>query len=277
MRAIALHVPVVLGLALSGAACDDRPAASGPARPAPRATVTVFAAASTTEPLQRAAREFESQSDFRVEFSFEASSTLARQIKAGAHADIFISADEAWMDELETAGELEPGTRHDFLGNELVIIVPSGLALGASSSSGVEVREFLLGVERLAVGDPEHVPAGRYTEEALRSLGVWERLAPRLLSAANVRAALRLVEMGEADAGIVYATDARSSSRVRVVAPLPPETHGAVRYPVALCRGAGEGAREFLTFLVSATGARTFEEAGFRVLTNEGGAADDHR
>ncbi|MCC6660686.1 MAG: molybdate ABC transporter substrate-binding protein [Phycisphaerales bacterium] len=237
------------------------------------AQIVVFAAASTTDVLREAGHRFgESHHGITVVFSFDASSSLARQIRAGAAADIFISADERWMDDAAAAGEIREGTRTALLGNSLVLIAPV-----RGNQPRVEMnRNFNLAASnpwmtRIAVGDPAHVPAGRYARQALESLGWWASVEPLLVPAQDVRAALRLVEIGETDAGIVYSTDAARSQRVTVVAEFPGDTHEPIRYPVALCNGAGANAAEFVRFLRTTEMAGVFERAGFRVLPGEAG------
>lgn len=228
--------------------------------------ITVFAAASTTDVLQEAGRRFKAATRTEVTFSFDASSNLARQIKAGAPADLFISADEKWMDDVAAAGGIRPATREDLLGNELVLIAPAGKRFEVKMARDFDFAAALPQVQRIAVGDPSHVPAGRYARQALEALGWWTGLERRLIPAQDVRAALRLIEMGEADAGIVYATDARQSDKVAVVAAFPTDTHEPVRYPIALCTNAGEPAAAFQRFLRSPEMTTVFEKAGFRVL-----------
>jgi len=247
------------------AACDDRP--RSPVRSIPTlATVTVFAAASTADALREAGRLFEAMSGAKVAYSFDSSSTLARQIMAGAPADVFVSADQAWMDEVEASGMIQPTSRENLLGNELVLIVPTASGTESSGHDSMDLAVFWPRINRLALADPSHVPAGRYARQSLESLGWWDSVSARLITAPNARAALRLVEMGAADAGIVYASDARASPAVRVVATFPSRSHEPVTYPVALCRNAAPHAAEFLKFLRSPESVRIFESAGFRVL-----------
>lgn len=252
----------VLAFMMAGlAACDHQATAPRP----PGDQVTVFAAASTADVLREAAARFEQRTGIPVALSSDASSNLARQIEAGAPADVFISADERWMDDVANAGAIRPGTRQDLLGNDLVMIAPAGAPFDVRPEKGFDFAASLPGVRRIAVGDPAHVPAGRYARQALESLGWWDSLQPLLLAAADVRAALRLVEIGEADAGIVYASDARASDKVAVVAVFPAGLHDPVRYPLALCRNT-PAARELAAFLRSPEMIGVFTDAGFRVL-----------
>jgi molybdate transport system substrate-binding protein len=227
-------------------------------------TVTVFAAASTTDVLREAARRFESAGRARrIAFSFDSSSSLARQIKAGAPAELFISADAAWMDDVVAAGAARAETRVDLLTNELVLIAPIGREFHVRMSRDFDAADGLSGVTRIALGDPSHVPAGRYARQALEALGWWDALRDRIVPAPDVRAALRLVELGEADAGVVYATDAARSAAVVVVAGFPASTHQPIRYPMALCGDASDLAAEFAQFLRSPEMREVFERAGF--------------
>lgn len=266
-----MRLSLLVGLVILLGGCGERqpgvPSTTMPAQ------IVVFAAASTTDVLREAGHRFgESHHGITVVFSFDASSSLARQIRAGAAADIFISADERWMDDAAAAGEIREGTRTALLGNSLVLIAPV-----RGNQPRVEMnRNFNLAASnpwmtRIAVGDPAHVPAGRYARQALESLGWWASVEPLLVPAQDVRAALRLVEIGETDAGIVYSTDAARSQRVTVVAEFPGDTHEPIRYPVALCNGAGANAAEFVRFLRTTEMAGVFERAGFRVLPGEAG------
>ena len=225
--------------------------------------ITVFAAASTTDVLQRLGARFARDGGAPVRFSFASSSLLARQIEEGAPADLFVSADEQWMDYLQQRSLIQTATRRDLLANVLVLVAPKGHGFPVTMEGGFDLPGAFRG--RLAVGDPAHVPAGIYAKEALQHFGWWEALKGRLDSADNVRAALRLVEMGEADAGIVYATDAMASSKVVVLAEFPSGSHAPIVYPAALCRGARPGAAAFLAFIGSAKAAPAWREAGFRL------------
>lgn len=233
------------------------------ARPAMAEPLTVFAAASLTDAMTAAGEVYERQTGEQLRFSFASSSTLARQIEAGAPADLYASANEKWMDWLETRGLVLPGTRTSPVANGLVLIAPENDKPPKDES--IENLPELLGTQgRLAMGDPAHVPAGIYGMQALKSLGLWTRLRPRLAAADNVRAALALVERGEAPYGIVYATDARIAG-VRVVEPFPDTAHSPITYPFALIGGGnGKQAGKFLAFLTSEEGLAIFERFGFR-------------
>ncbi|MFC7608007.1 molybdate ABC transporter substrate-binding protein [Teichococcus aestuarii] len=224
------------------------------------AALTVFAAASLQDALkaQDAARRAAGGAPLRL--SFASSSVLARQIGQGARADLFASADEPWMDYLQQRGLIRPETRAPVLGNTLVLVAPADQPAPVAPA-GIAARLGAGG--RLAVGDPAHVPAGRYAEQALAQLGLWDALRPRLARAENVRAALLLVERGEAPLGIVYGTDAAASDRVAVVGRFPAGSHPPITYPFALTREAAPGAGALLAFLKGPQAAPGWRRAGF--------------
>jgi molybdate transport system substrate-binding protein len=244
--------------AVIGAACDSK-------SPTVRPVLTVYAAASTTEAITEAAKNFEQSRGVAVTTNFGSSSMLAKQIMGGARADIFLSADEEWMDELSKAGMIQDGTRVDLLANTLVLVAPKGKTLQVKMSKDFDLAAALPKPGRIALGDPSHVPAGRYAQQALESLGWWPALKDRILPGQDVRATLRLVELGEADAGVVYATDAKVSQKVEVIAIFPEGTHAPIRYPIAAWRNAGPEASNFIAFLRSPEGARFFTDRGFTI------------
>lgn len=232
--------------------------------PAFAADITVFAAASLAETMKRLAADYRKQSGKDVAVSLAASSVLARQIEASAGADVFVSADEAWMDYLDRKGLLARGTRKNLLGNRLVLIAPAGspaIALTAGAIRGA------LKNGRLAIADPATVPAGKYGREALTRIGAWDGLA--LAPAENVRVALAYVARGEAPLGIVYATDAKAEAKVRVAAVFPESSHTPIRYPAALTRDAKPEARGFLDYLSSPGARMVFTAGGFTVLPRD--------
>ena len=199
-------------------------------------------------------------------FAFAASSALARQIEQGAPADIFVSADERWADYLEGRGLLVSGSRVGLLGNSLVLIAPADRAGKLEMGPGVDLLSWLGADGRMAVGDPAGVPAGAYAKASLMALGVWAQMEPRLAKAENVRAALLLVERGEAALGIVYATDALASKKVRVVGVFPDGSHPTISYPFALVKGGDTPrARALLAFLTGAEAAPIYRRLGFTV------------
>ncbi|MEO5773836.1 MAG: molybdate ABC transporter substrate-binding protein [Sphingomicrobium sp.] len=225
----------------------------------------VFAAASLQESLTTAADAWAARGHVRPTISFGASSALARQIEAGAPADLLISADEDWMDDVQKKGLLRPGSRSSFLGNRLVLIAPR------ASSEKLQIRPGFplakaLGHGRLAIADPGSVPAGKYGQAALIRLGVWNSVEARLAPAENVRAALAFVERAEAPLGIVYETDAIASNKVRIVARFPAQSHPVISYPIALLRSSSNAEAEpFRRFLVSPAGKAIFRRFGFVV------------
>lgn len=223
----------------------------------------VFAAAS----LKNALDDVAALSPARPVISYAASSALARQIEAGAPAQVFISADLEWMDYLEQRKLLRPGTRRNILGNRLVLVAPAGSAVKTEIRAGFPLAS-LLGGGRLATADPAHVPAGKYTRAALEKLGVWDSVAGKLASAENVRAALALVARGETPLGTVYATDAAAEPKVRVVAAFPDGLHAPIVYPVALTAGApaSGAAAGFVALLSSPAARKVFEKHGFTPL-----------
>jgi molybdate transport system substrate-binding protein len=230
-------------------------------------TVTVFAAASTTDVMTAIGRLFNENETGRVDFSFAASSTLAKQIENGAPADIFLSADQAWMDYLADKMAIDPDTRADLLGNRIVLVAPANSDLKSISIvQGIDLTAALNG-GRLAMGDPDHVPAGRYGKAALETLAAWGGLANHIAPCQTVRSALALVERGETPLGIVYATDAAVSAKVRVVGTFPAATHSPITYPLAMVTGRQSPAVHcFFQFLQSPAARAIFEQAGFTVL-----------
>jgi len=224
-------------------------------------TVTVFAAASTTDVLTTIATQYTTATGVRIVCSFGGSSTLARQIEAGAPADVFLSADEAWMDHVQQAGAIQAQTRRDLLGNRLVLVGPVAQPLVIPIEPTFAFAAAFSG--RLAVADPTHVPAGRYAQQALQGLGWWEGVRDRLAPTADVRAALRLVERNEVALGIVYATDAACSQGVTVVATFPETLHTPIRYPVAVTSTGGPAALAFVDYLSSPVAQASWEQAGF--------------
>lgn len=225
----------------------------------------VFAAASLADVIDEIDSAFSAKTGTQVRASYAASSVLARQIEAGAPADVFFAADREWMDYLEMRGLLKRGSRHDLLGNTLVLIAAADSTLQLKIAPGFDLAAAL-GRGRLAVGDPDSVPAGLYAQAALVNLGVWDRVRDRLARADNVRAALEYVSRGESPLGIVYGTDARADKRVRVVDVFPADTHPPITYPLALTAGAHAEAERFSEFLRSDTAGQIFTRRGFVVL-----------
>ncbi len=245
-------------LAAATAALAARPArAQGP--------LTVFAAASLTDALRDLGAQWQARGNPPPRFSFAASSALARQIEQGAPADIFMSADEPWMDHVQQRDLVVAGTRVSPIGNSLVLVAPADSNARVTLARGTDLLALLGPAGRIATGDPAHVPVGRYAQAALEWMGQWPAIAPRLARADNVRAALLLVERGEAPFGIVYATDAAVSRGVRVVASFPAESHMPITYPFALMRRAAgnAAAHAFLGFVTGPEAASTWQRLGF--------------
>jgi len=225
--------------------------------------LVVFAAASLKNALDEAA----ALSASKPAISYGASSALARQIESGAPAQVFLSADLDWMDYLEKRKLVREGTRKNILGNTLVLIAPAGSDIRTEIRAGFPLAT-LLGGGRLAIADPAHVPAGKYTRAALEKLAVWKSVAGKLAPAENVRAALALVARGETPLGAVYATDAAAEPKVRVVAVFPDGLHPPIVYPVALTAAAptGGAAADFVALLLSPAARKVFEKHGFTPL-----------
>lgn len=230
-----------------------------------RVTLTVYAAASLTDSLQTVTDEFTRSTGVRARIAFAASSALARQIEAGARADVFFSADQDWMNYLEDRGLIKPGTRVELLGNRLALVAPIDSDVSIELAPGVSLANALGRSGRLALGDPDSVPAGMYAKAALTSLGAWSDLESRLARAENVRVALMYVARGEAPLGIVYSTDARVEPRVKIVALFPEDAHPQITYPVAATKVARPEAARYLAYLRSDAAKRIFTEAGFAV------------
>jgi len=229
-------------------------------------TVTVFAAASTTNAVTEIGKLFTEQKMGGFTPSFASSSTLAKQIESGAPANLFISANEKWMDYLQEKKMIDSGTRTNLLGNRIVLIAPADSKLGAVDIAPHFDLARLLADGKLAMGDPDHVPAGMYGKKALEALGAWQGVQDRVARAKDVRAALALVERGEAPLGVVYGTDAAITDRVKVVGTFPAKSHPPIVYPVALVAGAETPvAKSFLQFLKAPEAKAIFEKYGFTV------------
>lgn len=216
-----------------------------------RAETLVFAAASLTEALTAVGDAYVKQGGAKPVFSFAGSSALAKQIENGAGAQLFVSADEEWMDYLAQRKLIDPKTRVSFLGNRLVRVVPKGKAPGNG---------------KLSLADPDSVPAGRYARAALETLGQWKAVEANVVRSDNVRSALAFVERGEVDAGIVYATDAIASQKVTVAETFPADTHPRISYPIAAVSSAASAEGEkFRQFVISEAAKTIFRGFGFSV------------
>ncbi|WP_342640655.1 molybdate ABC transporter substrate-binding protein [Rhodoligotrophos ferricapiens] len=247
------------------AACSLVGGAAG--SPARAQEVTIFAAASLTDALEALGRAYAAKSGGALRFSFASSSTLARQIEAGAPAQIFISADEKWMDYVTERGLVAQTTRVSPIGNELVLIAPTASDQGpVAISTALDIAGLLGGDGRLSVGDPEHVPAGIYAKEALTRLGLWTSVEAKLARGDNVRAALALVERGEAPLGIVYGTDAQQSVKVKIIGRFPAEASSAITYPFAIVKGQDTPeVKKAFAFITGPDALTIYKEFGFSV------------
>ena len=228
--------------------------------PALAAAQSVFAAASLSSALAELSTHYEG-----MRLSIASSSTLAKQIAAGAPADIYFSANAEWMDYLQAHQHIEQDSRVDLLGNALVVIAPKGGAFAVRWARDFDLAGAFAG--RLALGDPEHVPAGQYARQALETLGWWSVLKNRIAPAPDVRAALVYVERGECAAGLVYATDAAQSDRVITLATVPDSLHSPIVYPAAIVKGRARAqVRRLLAFFGSEKAAGIFRKHGFTFL-----------
>lgn len=253
----------LMWLATTGAHAADAPT-----------PLLVYAAASLADALADIDKAFTVRTGIHVTSSLAASSTLAKQIEAGAPADVYFSADLQWMGYLQQRGLLRAGSR-DVVGNSLVLIAPAARRLRVQIAPHFDLAN-LLGDGRLAVADPDSVPAGIYAREALENLGVWSSVVPRLVRAENVRVALEYVARGDAPLGIVYRTDALAEKRVRIVGIFPGDSHPPIVYPAALTRHAGAAAVRYLAFITSADAGVVFRKWGFEPLSSPSSARSPH-
>lgn len=225
--------------------------------------ILVFAPSSLQNALDEATAEFERAGGHTVRISYAASSTLARQIEQGAPADVFISAHPLWMDYVQERSLIDVGSRMSLISNELVIVAPKDSAVKLTVAPGFDLAA-VLGGGRLAIADPDHVPAGIYAKAALQTLGAWRAVEPRLARAGNVRAALALVSRQATPLGIVYRSDAFADPTVRVVDSFAADTHPPIDYPAAVvARSASQAAHDFLRYLASPTAVEIFIRHGF--------------
>ena len=234
------------------------------ALPAAAADITVFAASSLKTALDAIAANYQKTSGDSVTISYESSAKLAKQIQEGAPADIFISSSQQWMDMLADAKMIQPDSRKNILGNTL-ILVAFDKAARVELVKGVNLAK-LVGDRKLAMGMVDSVPAGQYGKEALTNLGAWDAVEAKVAQADNVRAALKLVDTGEAAFGIVYASDAVSDAKVTVAGTFPEDSHKPIIYPAALTTAAKPEAKAFLAELSSDAAAAVFTAQGFIVL-----------
>lgn len=256
----------VFAAALAAAALAS---AAGGARPAEAQgkDVVILAAASLKNALDDASAAWTKQTGKSTKISYAASSALARQVEAGIPADIFISADVPWMNHVAERKLIKAPSRSDFLGNQIVLIAAKDSKIDLKIDKGFGLRAALGNDGRLAMGNVDSVPAGKYGKAALESLGVWSSVADRVAQAENVRMALTLVSRGEAPLGIVYKTDAASDPNVRIVGAFPDGTHPPIIYPMALLAGStNPDAQAFVDYLKSPAARPFFEKQGFTVL-----------
>jgi molybdate transport system substrate-binding protein len=235
------------------------------AAPAAQRELTVFAAASLTDVLGEVGKAYTARSQVPVRFSFASSAALARQLESGAPADAFVSADQDWMDFLAARQLIVAATRTDIVTNSLVLVAPADSRIQLTIAPGFALAPALGRNGRIATGDPDAVPVGRYAKAALTRLGVWDSVADRIIAADNVRTALNFVALGEAPLGIVYATDARGNERVRVLGTFPAGTHDPITYPAAATSRGGADAAEFVTFLRTEVARSIFRKYGFGI------------
>jgi len=252
-------------LALLGATVLTLGAGTAPAA-AQNRDILVFAAASLKNALDEAAAQWQRESGKKVVISYAASNTLIKQIEQGAPADMFISADLDWMDYGQQKGLIKPDTRSNLLGNRLVLIAPKDSNISANIQPGFDLAALLKG-GRLAMGNVDAVPAGKYGKASLEKLGAWDGVKDKIAQAESVRAALLLVARGEAPLGSVYQTDAAADPTVKIVGTFPENTHPPIIYPIALTKDSNNpDARALLNFIRSAAARPIFERQGFTVL-----------
>lgn len=225
------------------------------------AEVTVFAAASLSDALKEIAADYEPASGDHLRFNLAASSALARQIKEGAPADVFFSADEAKMDDLAKAGLIVAETRASLLSNSLALVIPVDSKLVIASAADLAAST----VRKIALAETQTVPAGIYAKEYLEKLGLWEKISTKVIPTENVRACLAAVESGNVDTGIVYKTDALISKKVRIAFAVPVSEGPKISYPLAVVKASknAEAAGKFVTYLASPKARAVFEKYGF--------------
>lgn len=253
-----LSIIAVMLVALVGCAAPEESEEAEPV------TLNLSVAASLTDAMQEIEQLYtEEHPHISIEFNFGSSGSLQQQIEQGAPTDIFMSAASKQMDELEEQGLLLEDTRIDLLQNELVLVVPKGFT-GVTEFSDLAKDDITL----IAIGDPESVPAGKYAQEAFQTLGIWEKIEPKLLLAKDVRQVLAYVEGEEVEVGAVYRTDAQISDKVEIAATAPDGSHSPVIYPVAVIKDSPhpEEAKELIDFLAGDQATAVFEKYGFKVL-----------
>ncbi len=230
-------------------------------------TIKVYAAASLTNALNELKVQYEKTHDVSIKTSFAGSATLAKQIEAGAPAHIFASADQQWMNYLQKRRLIQAGSRRELLGNTLVLIAPKNQAVNIKLDAGVVDPTLFKG--RICTGDPASVPVGVYAKAALQKLGWWSMLNKNIVATDDVRTALAFVERAECAFGIVYATDAKISNKVTVVARFPAHLHPPMVYPFALLPHASTAAQGFFQYLQSPEAQVIFNQYGFISLAKK--------
>jgi molybdate transport system substrate-binding protein len=258
LRRQILTVPAVLTLVAGMAFAPHRARADD---------VVVFAAASLKNALDDAISAYPKADNAKIVASYGASSALAKQLENGANADVFVSADLDWMDDVRKHNGIDVATRKNFLGNKIVLVAPAAAKPAmVDIKTGLDLKGMLKD-GKLAMADPDSVPAGKYGKAALEKLGIWASVADRVAAAENVRAALLFVSRGEAPYGIVYATDAVADKGVVVVGVFPEDSHPPIIYPMALtATSKNPAAKKFLDYLESPAAKGAFEKQGFTVL-----------
>lgn len=247
-KTFAAAAALLLGLATSAALAADE--------------IKIFAAASVAPSLEKIADAYKAGKDVTVQITPAASGALAKQIEAGAPADIFISADLKWMTYTVDKGLIKDGSNFNLLGNTLVLVAAKDDKVAVDFADKASLPAAL-GKERLAVGEAKSVPAGAYAEEALKALGLYDTVSPQFAPAENVRVALQMVARGEAKLGIVYGTDAAAEAGVTVVATFPADSHKAIVYPIGLTKQATAAAADFVAYLKGPEAEAVFTAAGF--------------
>ena len=255
LAGVFIAIAILCGLSASPAPAQDK-------------SITIFAAASMKNALDEIDAAFTAKTGIKTIASYAASSMLAKQIEQGAPADIFISADTDWMDFAIDKKVVNETTRINLLGNSLVLIAPQDSAINRVTIGPGFDLAGLAGSGRIATGDVNSVPVGKYARAALQKLGAWQAAEPKFAMAESVRAALLLVARGEVTLGIVYATDARIESGVKIVGTFPADSHPAIIYPVAATTSAKPEAFSYLSFLRSSAAKAIFERYGFSFLVS---------
>jgi len=253
--------------ALAAAAFALSAVGAAPQAAAQGKDVVILAAASLKNALDEASAAWTRHTGRGARISYASSAALARQVEGGIPADIFISADVPWMDYVAERKLIKPASRFDFLGNQIVLIAAKDSRIDLKIDKGFNLRGALGNDGRLAMGNVDAVPAGKYGKAALEHLGVWPSVSDRVAQAENVRMALTLVSRGEAPLGIVYTTDAASDPAVRIVGTFPPDSHPAIIYPMALLStSTNPDAQAFVDYLRTPAAKPFFEKQGFTVL-----------